>query len=111
MPYNQMLAERLRSVLKAYPPMVEKKMFGGIGFMINGNMACGLQGDDLLVRVGAENDATALTQPHVRPFMPMPGKPSVGWVLVAPEGTSTDQDLERWVNLGYKYASSLPEKK
>jgi TfoX/Sxy family transcriptional regulator of competence genes len=111
MPYSQNLAERIRSALKEHPTIIEKKMFGGVGFILNGNMACGVQGNDLLVRVGVENNAAALSKPHVRPFMPMPGKPSVGWILVAPEGTSTDQDLEKWVRAGYDYAASLPEKK
>jgi TfoX/Sxy family transcriptional regulator of competence genes len=111
MPYDQTLAERIRSNLKEHPTIVEKKMFGGVGFMINGNLACGVQADDLIVRIGVENNATALSLPHVRPFMPVPGKPMVGWILVAPEGTSTDQDLQKWVGAGYEYASSLPEKK
>jgi TfoX/Sxy family transcriptional regulator of competence genes len=111
MPYDQNLAERIRSVLKEPPTIVEKKMFGGVGFILNGNLACGVQGDDLIVRVGLENNDTALSQSHVRPFMPVPGKPMAGWILVAPEGTFTDQELEKWVRAGYEYASVLPEKK
>jgi TfoX/Sxy family transcriptional regulator of competence genes len=110
MPYNQHLAERIRTALETHPTIVEKKMFGGVGFMINGNLACGVQGEDMIVRVGVDNNDAALAQPHVRPFMVMPGKPMAGWVLVAPEGSSTEQDLERWVHAGYEYASSLPEK-
>ena len=111
MPYDQFLAERIRSFLKEHPTLVEKKMFGGVGFILNGNLACGVQGDDLIVRVGIENDAAALSEPYVRPFMPVPGKPMAGWILVAPEGTFTDQELEKWVRVGYRYAFSLPEKK
>ncbi len=110
MPYDQNLAERIRSTLKEHPTIVEKKMFGGVGFMVNGNLACGVQGDDLIVRIGVENNAEALSQPHVRPFMPVPGKQMAGWILVAPEGTSADQDLEKWVKAGYKYATTLPDK-
>ncbi len=110
MPYNQNLAKRIRNVLESNPGVVEKKMFGGVGFMLNGNMACGVQGEDLIVRVGAENNASALTQPFVRPFMVMPGKAMEGWVLVAPEGTAIDQALLHWIELGVKYASTLPEK-
>ncbi len=110
MPYNQLLAERIRVALKAYPTIVEKKMFGGVGFIFNGNLACGIQGEDMIVRVGADNNDAALAQPHVRPFMVMPGKPMAGWVLVAPEGTAIDADLLKWVQAGYDYASSLPKK-
>ena len=110
MPYDQSLAMRIRTTLEVCPGFVEKKMFGGVGFMLRGNMACGVQGDDLIVRVGAENNATALTQPYVRPFMVMPGKPMAGWILVAPEGITTAQDLQQWVERGFEYASTLPEK-
>ena len=110
MPYNQELAERIRTVLLDYPGCVEKKLFGGIGFLLNGNMACGVQGNDLIVRVGAENDRAALSRPFVRPFMGVPGRPMAGWVLVEPGGCSTTQDLINWVELGYQFASSLPKK-
>jgi TfoX/Sxy family transcriptional regulator of competence genes len=111
MPYNQSLAQRIRTVLGERPGLIEKKMFGGVGFILHGNMACGVQGDDLIVRVGAENNAVALSQLHVRPFLATGGKPMVGWVLVAPQGWEADQDLQRWVEQGYAYALTLPEKK
>jgi TfoX/Sxy family transcriptional regulator of competence genes len=85
-------------------------MFGGVGFILRGNMACGVQGNDLIVRVGVENNASTLSQPFVRPFTVMPGKPMAGWILVAPEGIATDQDLQHWVELGFEYAATLPEK-
>ncbi len=110
MPYNQSLAMRIRTALELHPGFVEKKMFGGVGFMLRGNMACGVQGDDLIVRVGVENNATALSQPFVRPFKVMPGKPMAGWILVAPEGIATNRDLQKWVEQGVEYASTLPEK-
>ena len=110
MPYDQKLAERIRTTLKDHPEVVEKKLFGGVGFIQRGNMACGVQGNDLIVRVGAENNDAALSRAFVRPFMVMPGKPMAGWILVAPEGITTDQYLQDWVELGYEYASSLPEK-
>ncbi len=111
MPYDQALAERIRNVLIDYPGWIEKKMFGGVGFLINGNMACGVQGMDLIVRVGVEGNDQALSQPYVRPFMAVPGKLMAGWVLVAPPGTANVDDLEYWVHLGYEYASMLPPKK
>ena len=110
MPYNQMLSNRIRSILGNRPGLVEKKMFGGVGFILHGNMAVGVQGDDLMVRVGVENNEAALSRPYVRQFMAMPGKPMAGWVLVASEGTATDQELQPWVEQGYAFASSLPAK-
>jgi TfoX/Sxy family transcriptional regulator of competence genes len=110
MPYNQELAERVRIVLLDYPGCVEKKLFGGIGFILNGNMACGVLGNDLIVRVGPENDQAALSRPFVRPFMGVPGRPMAGWVAVEAGGSADDQDLQSWVALGYKFASSLPKK-
>lgn len=111
MPYDHNLANRVRAALEKFPGCVEKKMFGGVGFIVHGNMACGVQGNDLIVRVGAENNDSALSHPFVRPFMAMPGKPMAGWVLVAPKGLPSSQDLQYWVELGYTYAVSLPDKK
>jgi TfoX/Sxy family transcriptional regulator of competence genes len=111
MAYDQNLAERIRNTLLTHPESVEKKMFGGVGFMLRGNMACGVQGNDLIVRIGEAQNDWALSQPFVRPFMVMPGKPMAGWILVAPGGVSTNQELEFWVNKGLEFALSLPEKK
>jgi TfoX/Sxy family transcriptional regulator of competence genes len=110
MPYNQNLVERIRIALEAHPGLVEKKMFGGVGFILRGNMVCGVQGDDLIVRVGIENNDTALSRPFVRPFMAPGGKPMAGWVLVSLKGLEIDQALQQWVELGFNYASTLPEK-
>jgi TfoX/Sxy family transcriptional regulator of competence genes len=110
MPYNQSLAHRIRTTLGERPGLVEKKMFGGVGFILHGNMACGVLGDDLIVRLGAENGAAALSQIQVRPFLSPGGKPMAGWVLVAPPGWEADPDLQRWVEQGYAYALTLPEK-
>ncbi len=74
MPYNQNLAERIRTTLEAHHGLVEKKMFGGVGFLLHGNMVCGVQGDDLIVRVGIENNDTALSRPFVRSFHGAGGK-------------------------------------
>jgi TfoX/Sxy family transcriptional regulator of competence genes len=111
MPYNQNLAEHIRIALEVHPGLAEKKMFGGVGFLLYGNMVCGVQGDDLIVRVGIENNDTALSRPFVRPFMAPGGKPMAGWVLVALEGLQNDQDLLQWIEQGYEFALSLPEKK
>jgi TfoX/Sxy family transcriptional regulator of competence genes len=111
MPYNLALAQRIRILLEGRAGLVEKKMFGGVGFMLNGNMACGVLGEDLIVRVGVEKNEQALAKPHTRPFPAPGGKPMAGWILVSPEGWEKETDLQAWVEQGYEYARSLPEKK
>jgi TfoX/Sxy family transcriptional regulator of competence genes len=111
MAYNKLLAERVRMVLRQHPEIIEKKMFGGVGYLLGGNLACGVQGDDLIVRVGEAQNDFALSQPFVRPFLAARGRPMAGWVLVAPGATDSDQELLRWVNWGIEFAATLPEKK
>jgi len=108
MAYNLKLAERLRSELSGIP-VVEKKMFGGIGFLLNGNMTCGVHKDNLIVRVDPEKHTTLLKKPHVRPF-DITGRPMKGWLLVEAEGTKIDRQLSTWVKEGVEFASSLPPK-
>ena len=109
MAYDEGLAHRIRETLAEQPGLTEKKMFGGIAFMINGNMACGVSGEEVMVRVGPDNYNTAVTQPHARPF-DMTGRPMKGWVMVALEGYEADEDLEAWVQQGVSFALSLPPK-
>jgi TfoX/Sxy family transcriptional regulator of competence genes len=109
MAYSKAAAQRLRAELGTLPGLSEKKMFGGIAFMIGGNMACGVIGDDLMVRVGTAQYAAALAQPGARVF-DFSGKPMAGWVMVAPAGYASSEDLARWVKLGVAYAGSLPVK-
>jgi TfoX/Sxy family transcriptional regulator of competence genes len=109
MPYDEGLAQRVREEMIELPSYVEKKMFGGIGFMLRGNMACGVNGEDLIVRVGPERYEDALAQPHTKPF-DMTGRPMKGWVMVSPEGVEADEDLRDWVQQGVEFASSLPAK-
>ena len=108
MAYNLKLAERLRSELSGIP-VVEKKMFGGIGFLLNGNMACGVHKDNLIVRVDPKKHNALLTKSHVRPF-DITGRPMKGWLLVEAEGTKIDRQLSTWVKEGVEFASSLPPK-
>ena len=84
-------------------------MFGGLCFMLGGNMACGIHGDELIVRVGKENLEDALSRQHSRPF-DMTGRPLRGFVYVAAEGLVTDKGLAEWAELGIAYAASLPPK-
>lgn len=110
MPYNQVLAQRIHAILEVNSGVSEKKMFGGIGYMVHGNMACGVLGDDLIARLDPELHAEVMAKPFVRPFLSPRGKPMVGWVLVSPEGWQKEDDLLEWVRQGHAYASSLPEK-
>ena len=84
-------------------------MFGGVGFMLQGNMACGVNGADLIVRVGPERYESALAEPHTKLF-DMTGRPMKGWVVVIPEGYEANGDLKAWVQRGVAYAMSLPAK-
>jgi hypothetical protein len=109
MPYDTLLAIRIRAALGPLPDLEEKKMFGGVGFMVNGNLACGVHKNELIVRVGPENHAKALSRPHTHEF-DMTGHPMAGWVMVAPQGCATESDLKAWVAQGLAFARSLPAK-
>lgn len=109
MAYSEELAQRIRDEIGDHPALAEQQMFGGIAFMVRGNMSVGVSGDDLMVRVGKENHDEAMEQPHVRIF-DMGARPMRGWILVDPGGTSASEDLARWVDVGVAYAESLPPK-
>jgi hypothetical protein len=109
MAYDEALAERVREQLAAEPAISEKAMFGGLAFLLDGNMAVGLSGDELMVRVGPDASDDPLARPHTRPF-DMTGRPMKGWILVAPEGVAEDDDLTAWVARGVDFARSLPPK-
>ena len=111
MAYDEKLAQRMRIILDELQPpkLVEKKMFGGIAFMVRSNMACGLLGDAIIVRLAPEQHAKALKQKYVRPFDVM-GKPMKGWLMVAADGCKTKAALKKWVQTGVTFALSLPAK-
>ena len=109
MAYSETTAQRLRAELGTLPGLAEKKMFGGICFLLGGNMVCGVLGDDMIVRVGKAEYATSLARPGVRVF-DFSGKPMAGWVMVAPDGYAAADDLARWVGLAVTYVGSLPVK-
>jgi TfoX/Sxy family transcriptional regulator of competence genes len=88
---------------------VEKKMFGGVGFLIAGNMACGVNKEDLVVRVDPEKHSTLLKKPHVKPF-DLTGRPMKGWLLVGADGCKTEKQLGAWVREGIAFALTLPPK-
>jgi TfoX N-terminal domain. len=106
--YNLKLAERIRSQLDGIP-VVEKKMFGGVGFLLNGNLACGVNKDDLIVRVDPEKHTALLKKPHARPF-DMTGRPMKGWLLVEADGVKTEKQLSAWVKEGVEFAATLRTK-
>jgi TfoX/Sxy family transcriptional regulator of competence genes len=109
MAYNAGLADDIRVRIGNRTDLTEKEMFGGIAFMVGGNMAVGVSGDDLMVRVGKETYDEALTGPGVREF-DMSGRPMRGWVLVSDKGYSSEADLASWIDRGVSYAASLPPK-
>ena len=109
MAYSESLAERTRQFFVRNRGITEKKMFGGVGFLINGNMACGVNKQDLILRLSDEDFEKALKQPHVRVF-DMTGRPMKGWVLVSSEGAATDRTLQAWIKKAVTYARSLPPK-
>jgi TfoX/Sxy family transcriptional regulator of competence genes len=109
MAYDEGLAQRIREVLGERPGLVEKKMFGGLGFMVQGNMACGVHKDKLIVRVGPEKHQEALARPYARPF-DITGRPMKGWVMVESDGVESDDDLADWVRQGVDLALTLPPK-
>lgn len=108
MAYDEQLADRVRAQLGDEPGLTERKMFGGIAWMLEGNMAVGLMKDGMLVRLGDGVEA-ALEEPHTS--QPMMGeRPMKGMVVVAPEGVETDEQLAAWVARGSDVARSLPPK-
>jgi TfoX/Sxy family transcriptional regulator of competence genes len=109
MAYNEALAARIRARLSQVSGLTEKKMFGGVGFLVNGNMACGVNGEDMIVRVGPEKYIQALAQPDTGVF-DMTGKPMTGWIKVKPDGIQDEHQLADWVQQGLDYAFSLPPK-
>ena len=110
MAYDEDFADRVRDALSMRVGLTERQMFGGIGFMLGGNMACGVTStSELMVRVPPEDHAAALEEEHVREFE-MSGKKMGGWLIVAREGVETDLDLAGWVDVGADHAASMPPK-
>jgi TfoX/Sxy family transcriptional regulator of competence genes len=109
MGYDEKLAQRLRKILGLRSGMTEKKMFGGLAFLFNGHMFCGIINEDLMVRVGPQQYEAALAQPHARP-MDFTGRPLNGYVYVAPAGYQRTSALEQWVQRGMAFVATLPPK-
>ena len=108
--YDEGVAQRVREAMSDQKNVVEKKMFGGLSFMLQGNMCCGVVGAELMVRVGVDGYEAALSQPYARQ-MDFTGKPLKGFVYVAQQGFQSDDDLQAWVDRAVKFARSLPPKR
>jgi hypothetical protein len=109
MAFDEELAERVRLALADADDLYERKMFGGIAFMVCGHMACGIAGERLMLRLGPEGAAAALGRPHVFP-MDFTGRPMSSMVYVAPEGIRADADLAHWVGEATRFVATLPPK-
>lgn len=107
--YDEGLAQRIRELLDERPDVSEKKMFGGLAFLLHGNMCVGVVGEDLMVRVGPQAHADALREPHARK-MDFTGRPMKGFVFVSGDGLGSDADLLRWIERGVRFADTLPRK-
>lgn len=110
MAYDEELAERVRSALASVKGVTEIRMFGGLCYTVRGNMAVGVNGDDLMVRMSPDDGDAALSEPGARP-MDFTHRPMRGFLFVGPQGTTTDRSLRGWVDRGVAFASSLPPKK
>ena len=109
MAYDEALADRIQDILTGQPGLEAKKMFGGVGYMVKGNMACGVHKDMLIVRVGPDAYEQSMAHPHTRPF-DMTGRAMKGWVMVEANGFTNQADLEHWVQAGLDFALTLPPK-
>lgn len=109
MAFDAKLAARIRRRLGKRAGLVEKQMFGGVAFLLNGNMCCGVHGEEMIVRLAPEDTAKALAQANTHRF-DLTGRPMQGWILVKPKGLATAAALGKWIGIASRYAASLPPK-
>ena len=109
MAYNEALAERIESRIINIEGLEAKKMFGGIGYLIHGNMALGVHTDNMIIRVGTDNYEDLLGEPFAKKF-DITGRAMKGWIMVDVAGLNSDNYLEFWIKKGIEFASSLPPK-
>jgi TfoX/Sxy family transcriptional regulator of competence genes len=110
MAYDEKLTDRIRQILGKSRTVTEKKMFGGLCFLVKGKMVCGVLKDEMVVKIGAENHEKAVAQKHVRPF-DFTGKPMVGIIYVGPGAFKSKKDLAKWVAMGRDRAENLSKEK
>ncbi len=109
MAYSESLALRIRQIVVRRQGITEKKMFGAVCFLLNGKMCVGVWKNSLIARLGTEQEAEALLDPHVKK-MDLTGKPMKGWVLVEPDGVENDEQLSGWIEQAIKFVRTLPQK-
>lgn len=110
MAFDEALAARARDILGERDDVEERRMFGGLAFMVSSHMACGIIRDELMLRVGPGNEAAALAKPHARP-MDFTGRPMPGMIYVAPAGLKTAASLRAWIERGLAFVATLPARK
>ncbi len=110
MAFSETLAARVRKLLGRRRPVREKQKFGGLAFLLRGNLCCGVHGDELIVRLAPEETDAALAQPGTRVF-DLTGRAMKGWILVGSRGTRAAPALRKWVGIAVSYAASLPAKR
>ena len=106
---SKLLVERVRHLLSRRREITEKKMFGGVCFLLNGNMLVAVWNDSLIARLGIEQAIIALKEPDVRE-MDLTGRPMKGWIIVEPDGIDSDRRLTHWIDLSTTFARTLPAK-
>lgn len=109
MAFSESLAQRIRAVLAGKKGMAEKKMFGGVCYLLHGNLLVGVWKDSLIARLGPEGAKQALTEDSVRPF-DITGKAMKNWVLVEPDGIESDEELKEWIVRATEFVKGLPRK-
>lgn len=109
MPYSRQLADRVRQTLGKQRGLAEKRMFGGVCFLLRGNMLAGIWEQSLIVRLGLDEAAKALKEPNVREF-DVTGRPMRGWVIVDPDGLERDEQLAAWLAQAQEFVETLPAK-
>jgi TfoX/Sxy family transcriptional regulator of competence genes len=109
MAFDESLADRIRATLSRRKGIEEKKMFGGLGFLLNGNILVGVWKKSMIVRLGADEAEAALLEPHVGEF-DITGKPMKGWIMVAAEGVADESAVKGWVQRAVKFVGKLPAK-
>jgi TfoX/Sxy family transcriptional regulator of competence genes len=109
MSYDETLVDQIRKLLPSRKNLTEKKMFGGLGFLLSGNICCGAWNEFLILRLGEDAARQVLGEPHARPF-DITGRPMRGWVMIEPAGWQDQSRLRRWVSWAVEFTDSLPEK-
>ena len=109
MPYNEKLEKRIKKIVSKWKGTDDKKMFGGVCHLLNGNMFCGVHKDFLILRLGQEKSEEALELPHTRPF-DITGRKMKGWVMLVADGYKSDNELKSWLAEAKQFVKTLPKK-